>query len=177
MRIGIACDHGGLQKKCLVMKHLESKGYKVSDFGSHTLDSVDYPDYGLPAAESVAKGENDRAILICTTGIGMCIAANKVRGIRAALCYNEDVARTSRTHNNANVLCLAGKYLDDRSALRIVDIWVKESFRRGRHKRRLDKISGYELLNRTFERTDLKGSCCQPWPKKSKRAGRSGCSS
>lgn len=156
MRIGLACDHGGFRKKCLIMHHLQSKGHKVTDFGSYTPDSVDYPDYAIVAAESVVRGEIDRAILICTTGIGMSIAANKVRGVRAALCYNPQVARTSRTHNNANVLCLAGKYLDDKTAVRIVDEWLKESFRRGRHKRRMDKIASYESLDRVVHQEPLK---------------------
>jgi len=151
MRIAVSCDHGGFEKKCLILEHLQSEGYEVTDFGSYTPDSVDYPDYAIVAAESVARGETDRAILICTTGIGMCIAANKVRGIRAALCYNVEVARTSRTHNNANVLCLAGKHLEDKTALQMVDVWLNESFRGGRHKRRMDKIASYESLERTFD--------------------------
>ncbi len=152
MRIALACDHGGFHKKCLIMEHLESKGHKITDFGSYTPDPVDYPDYAIPAAESVARGENDRAILVCKTGIGESIAANKVHGIRAALCFNKEVARTSRTHNNANVLCLAANYLNDATVLRIVDVWLKETFRRGRHKRRMDKIAAYESLNRRFGR-------------------------
>ncbi|MFQ5792768.1 MAG: ribose 5-phosphate isomerase B, partial [Acidobacteriota bacterium] len=152
MKIAVACDHGGFQKKCLIMEHLQSEGHKVTDFGSYMPDSVDYPDYGFVAAESVASGENERAILVCTSGIGMSITANKVHGIRAALCFNIEVARTSRTHNNANVLCLAEKYLDDKTALQIVDVWLKERFRRGRHKRRMDKIASYESLNRAFDK-------------------------
>jgi ribose 5-phosphate isomerase B len=148
MRIAVACDHGGFLKKCLILRHLQAEGHRVTDFGSYTPDSVDYPDYAIVAAESVARGENDRAILVCTTGIGMSIAANKVRGIRAALCYNVEVAGTSRTHNNANVLCIAGKYLDDKTALKIVDVWLKERSRGGRHKRRMDKIASYESLGR-----------------------------
>ena len=159
MKIAVACDHGGFQKKLLIIGHLRSKGHRVSDYGSHTPDSVDYPDYAVPAAESVASGESDRAILVCTTGIGMCMAANKVRGVRAALCYNEEVASDSRTHNNSNVLCLAGKYLDDKTTLRIVDVWLREIFRRGRHKRRMDKIARYESLNRNFDTQPSKGRC------------------
>lgn len=151
MRIVLACDHGGFQKKCLILEHLQSRGYDVADFGSYTPDSVDYPDYAIAAAESVARGENDRAILVCTTGIGMSIASNKVEGVRAALCFNTEVARTSRSHNNANVLCLPGKYLDDKTALEMVDVWLKERFRRGRHKRRMDKIASYISLHRTFD--------------------------
>jgi len=157
MRISLACDHGGFQLKGVIAKLLESKGHKITEFGSYTPAPVDYPDYAFVAAESVANGENDRAILVCTTGIGMSIAANKVHGIRAALCFNEEVARTSRTHNNANVLCLAGDYLDQKTALRIVDVWLKETFRRGRHKRRMDKIASYESLNRRFEKQRSKG--------------------
>ncbi len=156
MRIALASDHGGFQLKQLIMEHLESKGHKITDFGSYTPDPVDYPDYAFVAAESVARGENDRAILVCKTGIGESIAANKVHGIRAALCFNEEVARTSRTHNNANVLCLAGSYLDKKKALRIVDIWLKETFRAGRHKRRLEKIASYESLNRCFDKASPK---------------------
>ena len=151
MRIALACDHGGFQKKCLILEHLQSKGHDVTDFGSYTPDPVDYPDYAIAAAESVARGENDRAILVCTTGIGMSIASNKVEGVRAALCFNTEVGRTSRSHNNANVLCLPGKYLDDKTALEMVDVWLKERFRRGRHKRRMDKIASYMSLHRTFD--------------------------
>ena len=150
MKIALACDHGGFRLKGLIMEYLESKGHTVTDFGSYTPDPVDYPDYALPAAESVARRQNDRAILVCKTGIGESIAANKVHGIRAALCYNEEVAATSRTHNNANVICLAANYLEDKTALRIVDVWLRETFRRGRHKRRMDKIACYESLNRHF---------------------------
>jgi ribose 5-phosphate isomerase B len=154
MRIAIACDHGGFNKKRLIMKRLHSLGHTVTDYGSYTPDPVDYPDYAIAAAESVATGQNHRAILLCKTGIGHSIAANKVRGIRAALCYNLKVARTSRTHNNANVLCLPGEYLDDTTTLRIVDVWLKEKFRKGRHKRRMDKIARYESLNRFSPKKD-----------------------
>ncbi len=166
MRIAIASDHGGFEKKGLILKHLESKGHKVTDFGSYTPDSVDYPDYAVVAAESVARGENDRGILICTTGIGMSIAANKVRGILAALCFNMEVASRSRTHNNANVLCLPGKHLDNKTAVRMVDVWLKETFRRGRHKRRMDKIACYESLERRFDPSSEEGDSSTPPPKR-----------
>lgn len=166
MRIAIASDHGGFEKKGLILEHLESKGHKVTDFGSYTPDSVDYPDYAVVASESVARGENDRAILLCTTGIGMSIAANKVRGVRAALCFNMEVASRSRTHNNANVLCLPGNYLDDKTALRMVDVWLKETFRRGRHKRRMDKIACYESLERRFDTPSSKRASSTPHPKR-----------
>ncbi len=162
MRIAIACDHGGFRKKCLIMEYVQSKGHTVNDFGSHTPDSVDYPDYAFVASESVARGENDRAILICTTGIGMSIAANKVNGIRAGLCFNVEVARASRTHNNTNVLCLAGKYLDDKTVLHIVDVWLNEKFRGGRHKRRMDKIASYESLDRIFEKQGSRKKSSSP---------------
>jgi ribose 5-phosphate isomerase B len=139
MKIALAGDHGGFHLKGVIATHLESKGHKITDFGSYTPDPVDYPDYAFAAAESVAREENDRAILLCRTGIGESIAANKV---------NESLARTSRTHNNANVLCLAGDYLDDATVLRIVDVWLTERFQGGRHKRRLDKIACYEALDR-----------------------------
>jgi ribose 5-phosphate isomerase B len=175
MRIALACDHGGFRLKHLIMEHLESTGHKISDLGSYTPDSVDYPDYAVVAAESVANGENDRAILVCTTGIGMCIAANKVHGIRAALCFNEEVARASRTHNNANVLCLAGDYLGNKTALRIVGVWLKETFRRGRHKRRMDKIVRYESLNRRFDKPRAKSPTSSPRSKKARRSSSAPC--
>ncbi len=162
MKVALACDHGGFQKKCLIMEHVQKNAHTVTDFGSYTPDSVDYPDYAFVASESVARGENDRAILVCTTGIGMSMAANKVEGIRAAVCFNVEVARTSRTHNNANVLCLPGKFLDDKTALRMVDVWLNEKFRRGRHKRRMDKIASYEALKRTFDKECSKGSALSP---------------
>ena len=158
--------------KRLVLKHLEAKRHKVTDFGSYTPDSVDYPDYAIVAAESVARGENDRAILLCTTGIGMSIAANKVQGIRAALCFNMEVASRSRTHNNANVLCLPGKYLDDKTALRVVDVWLKEGFHRGRHKRRMDKIACYESLERTLDEPSREKSSSVPVSAKAKKSSR-----
>ena len=172
MKIALACDHGGFQKKALIMQYLEEKGYKIMDFGSYTPAPVDYPDYAIPAAESVARGENDRAILVCRTGIGESIAANKVHGVRAALCYNEAVAQTSRTHNNANVLCLAGDYLNDEAALRIVEVWLNGKFRGGRHRRRIDKISSYESLNRRFDRKRSTGLSSAVCPRKRKAPAR-----
>ena len=140
MKIAVACDHGGLVLKNTLLKYLNSKGYEVKDFGTCTEDSCDYPDYALPAAEAVARGECERGILICSTGIGISIAANKVRGIRAALCGDTYSARVSRAHNNANVLCLGQRVIGEYLALDIVDVWLKSGFEGGRHKRRVDLI-------------------------------------
>ncbi|RLC47665.1 MAG: ribose 5-phosphate isomerase B [Candidatus Cloacimonadota bacterium] len=144
MKIAIASDHAGYKLKEEIKKYLRYK-YVVKDFGTNGEDAVDYPEFGFPAAECVANGICDRGIVICGTGIGMSIVANKVKGIRAALCYCGEIAELSRRHNNANVLVLAGKYLDPKSAKEIIDIWLTANFDKGRHQRRIDKICKYEI--------------------------------
>ena len=144
MRIGIGCDHRGFTLKEVLKNTLKREGYHVVDFGTDTTKSVDYPDYAIPLAEAVARGELDRGILICNSGIGMSIAANKVRGVYAALVYHIDLASYSRLHNNSNVLCLGAEFIPPKKAKEIVKIWLKTSFEGGRHQRRLEKIIEYE---------------------------------
>ncbi|WP_457567942.1 ribose 5-phosphate isomerase B [Desulfurobacterium sp.] len=144
MKIALASDHGGFRLKEVIKNYLESLGVEYIDFGTFSEDSVDYPDYALKAAESIISGETDRGIFICGTGIGISIAANKVPGIRAALCYNIFAAEMSRRHNDANVLALGGRVLGDELAKSIVKVWLETPFEGGRHERRLKKIAGIE---------------------------------
>ncbi len=143
MKIAVAADHGGYNLKNLIKKHLQDKGIQVTDYGAHSLDkSDDYPDFAFPAAKSVAAGENDAGILVCSTGIGMSITANKIANIRAALVVDPQLARTAKSHNNANVIALPGNGLiSEDAAIKIVDAYLETEFRGGRHKRRLDKIN------------------------------------
>jgi ribose 5-phosphate isomerase B len=145
MRISIGADHRGHQLKAKLIPWLKAEGYEVTDEGAATTDSVDYPDYAAKVAEKVAHGEADRGILVCATGVGMCITANKVHGVRATTCADEDVARLSRQHNDVNVLCLSGDRLDEPAAKRILDIWLETEFEGGRHARRVEKIADLEL--------------------------------
>ncbi|NIM18888.1 MAG: ribose 5-phosphate isomerase B [Candidatus Latescibacteria bacterium] len=144
MKIVLASDHNGVAFKELLKEYLVSKNYECVDIGSFGDEKVDYPDYGIPAAEMVARGEADRAILICGTGIGMAMAANKVCGIRAALCLNPEAARLSRRHNDANILALTGWQIEQEDIYSIVDNFLDTSFEGGRHKRRVDKIMDYD---------------------------------
>lgn len=144
MKIAIGSDHAGFQLKEELKVFLQEKGIDVKDFGTYSEESVDYPDYAIPLAESVARGEEKFGILICGTGIGMSIAANKVKGIRASLCDSKYSARCAREHNDANVLCLAGRVLKEELAKEIVNVWLNTSFLAGRHKIRIDKIINYE---------------------------------
>ncbi len=149
MRVAIGSDHNGVEFKAALAAHLSRAGHEVIDVGPETTDSVDYPDYAFAAAERVASGEADRAVLICGSGIGMCIAANKVRGIRAALCHSPEEAEMTRRHNDANVLTLAGwRVKDTDAALAIVDRFLETGFDGGRHARRVGKIEAYEKESR-----------------------------
>jgi ribose 5-phosphate isomerase B len=145
MRIAIGADHRGVELKKTIINLLEMAGHSYEDFGSYNTESVDFPDFALHVAEGVAGGNFERGILICDTGIGMCIAANKVKGIRAALCCNTFNARRARQHNDANILCLGGgeKQLQD-PASEIVDAFLNTEFEGGRHQRRIDKIKAME---------------------------------
>ena len=147
MVISIGSDHGGVSLKSDIKAFLRKEGYSVKDFGTNTPEPCDYPDYALKVAESVAGGGSKLGILICKSGIGMAIAANKVPGIRAALCHDEDSARLSREHNDANILALDGS-LKKHDALKIVRAWLESGFGGGedstRHKIRLDKIRAIE---------------------------------
>ncbi len=143
MKIAIASDHAGFPMKEHIREYLSSK-YDVKDFGTYSTDSVDYPDFGAKASEAVASGEFERGVLVCGSGIGMSIIANKVDGVRAALCYQKDLAIMSRRHNNSNVLVLAGRYTAKEYAEEIIDSWIAEEFEGDRHNRRIDKIKKYE---------------------------------
>ena len=144
MKIGVGSDHGGYNLKGQIIKHLEDSNFEVIDFGTCSIESVDYSDYGLKVADAVSKGECERGIIICGTGIGISISANKVPGIRAALCTNSFMAKMSREHNNSNILALGERVVGLDLALDIVDTWLKAEFEGGRHQGRIDKISGIE---------------------------------
>ncbi len=144
MKIALACDHGGFRLKEVIKSYLEELGIEYVDYGTFSEESVDYPDFAYKAARGIVTGETDRGIFICGTGIGISIAANKVRGIRAALCYNIYAAEMSRRHNDSNVLCLGGRVLGDELAKRIVKTWLETPFEGGRHQRRVDKIAQIE---------------------------------
>lgn len=143
MRIAIGCDHRGLDLKQFVIGLVTDAGHSCHDFGSYTSDSVDYPDIAKEVAEAVAGGDFDRGVLICDSGIGMCIAANKVRGIRAALCPDSFRALCARQHNDANILCLAARD-EGNTVSEVVDAFLITQFEGGRHSRRLDKIRAME---------------------------------
>jgi ribose 5-phosphate isomerase B len=140
----IASDHGGLALKEAVCAYLEEKGVEIQDLGTMTDDSVDYPDYGVKVARSVSTGEADKGILICGTGIGMSIVANKFPGIRAALINDEFTAQMSKEHNNANVIVMGGRVLSSAQAQKMVQIWLESNYEGGRHQKRLDKIASLE---------------------------------
>lgn len=142
--IAVGSDHGGFRLKEEVKNYLQEKGYQVRDFGTDNEDSVDYPDFALQAARAVAAGECQAGILICGTGIGMSISANKVKGIRAALCHDTFSARMSREHNDAQVLCMGQRVIGTGLALDIVKVWLESKFTGGRHCRRVEKIQSYE---------------------------------
>ena len=140
-RIIIGSDHAGFSLKELVKKNLAGPGYTLTDAGTDSLDSVDYPDYGAAVAKGVSAGKYDRGILVCGSGVGMSIVANKFPGVRAALCPDEETARMSRLHNDANILVLAGRRTDEEAARSIARLWLNTEFEGGRHQRRLDKIA------------------------------------
>ena len=145
MKVAIACDHAALTLKNAVVKHLTERGFEVKDFGIHGPGAVDYPDYALPVAEEVASGRADRGILICGTGIGMSICANKVKGIRCALCSDTFSAHATREHNDANVLAFGERVVGGGLALDIVDTFLNTPFSNAeRHQKRIDKITAIE---------------------------------
>jgi ribose 5-phosphate isomerase B len=146
MKIAIGCDHRGYNLKQQIIKYLPDIGHTFQDFGCYSTDSVDYPDIAREVALIVASGEFKRGILICGTGLGMSIAANKIRGIRAALCYDALTASRARKHNDANILCLKGEDIDISSSLEIVKIFLSTDFEGGRHAQRIEKITTLETL-------------------------------
>lgn len=148
MRIAIASDHRGIRVKSQIVSQMRELGHDVTDLGPDNDDAVDYPDYAARVGDTISKGETDRGILICGTGMGMCIAANKFPGVRGVTCHDDVTAEMSRRHNDANVMCLSADLVGDRLLGRIVEIWLKTEFEEGRHKRRIDKISEIERQQR-----------------------------
>jgi ribose 5-phosphate isomerase B len=144
MKIGIASDHRGVAMKTRLTQLLESLECDVVDFGPHDSQSVDYPDYAAEVSREVSSGRLNRGILICGTGIGMCIAANKFAGVRAAPCHDSVTAEYSRMHNDANIICLSADQLSEQVADQVIRIWLRTEFEQGRHGRRLEKISRLE---------------------------------
>ncbi len=144
MSIAIGSDHAGFELKKEIINYLEEEGIEYKDMGTDNCDSVDYADFGYKVADSVSKGQDDKGILVCGTGIGMSIAANKVSGIRAALCHDVFSAKATRNHNNSNVLTLGSRVVGVGLALEIVKVWLGEEFDGGRHQKRIDKISEIE---------------------------------
>ena len=145
MKIAIGCDHGALALKNKVVAHLEKNGYEVSDFGTHTPASCDYPEFAAAAAKAVAAGECEKGIVLCTTGIGVSIAANKIDGIRCALLSDVWSAKMTRLHNNTNVMAIGAGVVGENLALEIVDTWLGTEFSGDeRHQRRIDKLMALE---------------------------------
>lgn len=149
MKLAIASDHGGFHLKKAVLKLLDSRKIEYADFGVTDETSVDYPDYAARVAEAVAVGKADAGILVCGTGIGMAITANKFKGIRAALVTDDYTAKMAKEHNNANVIAIGGRVLNEEQAARAVGAWLDASFEAGRHQKRLEKIA--ELENKNFK--------------------------
>lgn len=145
MKIAVACDHGALDLKNKVKAHLEAQGHEVEDFGTHTLASCDYPDFAAPAARAVAEGKCDKGIVMCTTGIGVSIVANKVDGVRCALLHDLMTAKLTREHNDTNVMALGAGVVGEMLALQLVDTWLGTEFSHNeRHQRRIDKVMALE---------------------------------
>ncbi len=148
MRIALSSDHRGYRAKESIKEYLIAQGHSITDFGCGSPASCDYPDTAAPGALSVSSGDNERGIFFCGTGIGMSITANKVRGIRAALCHDELTAELSRRHNDANVLCLPADLAGEELIRRVVDVWLQTEYEGGRHARRLKKIADFESNGR-----------------------------
>lgn len=145
MKISIGCDHGALALKERIVTHLSRQGYEVMDFGTHTADSCDYPDFAAAAARAVADGQCERGIVLCTTGIGVSISANKIPGIRCALLSDTWTAKMTRLHNDTNMMALGAGVVGENLALEVVDTWLKTEFSgEARHQRRIDKLMALE---------------------------------
>ena len=141
MKIVLASDHGGYDLKEVIKKHLTEKGYDIMDIGTNSEESVDYPDYGYAAGEIVAQGKAEKGIVFCGSGIGICIAANKVKGIRCALLTSVEMAVLAKSHNDANIISLGGRLTPPDLAIQIVDTWLTTEAEGGRHQRRIDKLN------------------------------------
>ena len=148
MKIAIAADHGGFELKDSMVEYIKSLGNEVGDLGTNSADSVDYPDYAKKVCEEIQKGNSDLGILICGTGIGMSLAANKFEGIRAACVSDVYSAKMSRNHNNANVLCIGARVIGDEVAKLIIKTFLENEFEADRHQRRVDKIMAFEKENK-----------------------------
>ena len=144
MKIALGCDHGGYELKQFVMKTLEQLGYEYEDFGCYSTESCDYPDFGAAAARAVAEGKCDRGIVICTTGIGISIAANKIKGIRCAHCADCLEAEMTRRHNDANMMAIGAGFTGKNMAERMVEVFLTTEFEGGRHERRVNKMMALE---------------------------------
>ena len=144
MKIAIGCDHGGLAHKNAIAEHLKERGFEVTDFGIYEQVSVDYPVIAEKVCQSIVSEENEMGILVCGTGIGMSLAANKIKGIRAAVLSDHFSAKYTRLHNNSNVLCLGGRVIGEGTAIELADIFVDTQFEGGRHQRRVDMITEIE---------------------------------
>lgn len=142
--VALGCDHGGFEIKQAVIKYLDENGIEYKDFGCYSTESVDYPEYGYKVAKSVASGESRLGILCCGTGIGISMAANKVRGIRAATVTNEFCAEMTRRHNNANILCMGGRVISSEMAVKCAEIFLNTEFDGGRHEKRVNMITDIE---------------------------------
>lgn len=140
MKISIACDHGAYELKERLKAHLIAQGHEVTDCGTHSTESCDYPDFARPAARLVADGTCERGIVLCTTGIGVSMVANKVKGVRCALCHDPLSAEMTRRHNDANVLAMGAQIIGSSLAQRILDVFLSTEFEGGRHQRRVDKV-------------------------------------
>jgi ribose 5-phosphate isomerase B len=144
MKISIGADHAGFSLKEQLRQRLTAEGHEVMDYGTNSAESVDYPDYAQPVSRDVGGGRADRGILVCSTGIGMAIAANKIHGVRAAPGQSDDEVKFTREHNDANVLTLGAKYVDETRAMQLIDIFLNTEFIGGRHARRVAKIAQLE---------------------------------
>ena len=144
MKVSVACDHGAYDLKEAIKKHLEEKGIEYVDFGCNSKESVDYPRFAYAAAKAVANGEVDLGIICCTTGLGVSMAANKVKGVRAAVCTSTHLAEMTRRHNNANVICMGQAVVSEELAFEMVDTFLSTEFEGGRHQRRVDLLTDIE---------------------------------
>ncbi len=144
MRIVTASDHGAIDLRRELLEHIREQGHEVEDLGTHEDASVDYPDYAIKAVAKLRSGEADRAVLMCGTGLGISMAANRHKGIRAAVCHNEFEARMSRQHNDANILVMGGRVIGPGLAVSLFDAWMEAEFEGGRHERRVEKIEAIE---------------------------------
>lgn len=140
MKIAISADHAGFELKKILIIKLKESGYDVADYGTNSTDSIDYPDYAYAVAKSIAEGDNELGIIICGSGVGVSITANKVKGIRAANCFNIEMASLARQHNNANVICLGARFITPEQATEMVTTFLTTEFEGGRHERRVYKI-------------------------------------